>query len=225
MYQTALMQAVLGLLADSLSTQKNEYERVITFSSYLKVISRDYIVRNYFIRETIYVVLHCILILLTLPLPKFENKADFTKYFQSSISSREDDWRVPAEHDFYQIICDKNYASSFYDIWNRLSRVSRTKALRTYFLYRILKITVHRLALLHSRTIICPEVTDRVLNAYQLLLENTKPEDQNCLPSMAEWSKTYIASIKTATMAEDDDGMCYDLLDLQRSENIDHAAQ
>ena len=224
-YQTALMQTVLGLLADSLSSQKDEYERVITFSSYLKLISRDYIVRNYFIRETIYVVLHCILILLTLPLPKFEDQAGFTKYFISDITSHEDDRQVPAEHDFYQIICDKNYASSFYDIWNRLNRVSRAKALRTYFLYRILKITVHRLALLHSRTIICPEVTDRVLNAYQLLLENTKSEDRSCLPSLAEWSKTYIASIKTATMAEDDDGMCYNLLSLQGSENRDQEAK
>lgn len=219
-YRTALMQAVLGLLVNPLSSQKNEYERVITFSSYLKVISRDYIVRNYFIREAIYVVLHCILILLTLPLSQVKDQDDFTNYFKPK-----NDQQACAEYDFYQIICNKNYASSFYVIWDHLNRVSRTKALRTYFLYRILKITVHRLALLHSRTIICPEVTDRVLNAYQLLLENTKPEDRNCLPSLAEWSKTYIASIKTATMAEDDDGMCYNLLSLQGSENRDQAAK
>ena len=210
-YQTALMQAVLGLLAGAISSPGNEYERVIAFSSYLKVISRDYIVRNYFIRKAIYVTLHCILILLTLPLPQVKNQDDFTDYFKSK-----DDQKDSAEYDFYQIIYNKNYVSSFYVIWDRLNRVSQTKALRAYFLYRILKITVHRLALLHSRTIICPEVTARVLNAYQLLLEHTNPEDQRCLPNMAEWSKTYIASIKTATMAEDDDGMCYNLLELYK---------
>ena len=181
----------------------------MVFTSYLKVISRDYIVRNYFIRKAIYEVLHCILLLMVHLSP--EGQYQDLNAFQALVRSLS---RGRAEDEFYSIIMDEHYLSLFYTIWDKLRNLDTANGLNVEFLYRIFKIVAHRLALLHSRSIIREAVVNEVLHAYHRLWQQAEPETRKYLPSLDELVKTYIASIKTATMAEDDDGMCHNLLEL-----------
>lgn len=207
-YRTELMKTLLSLLTDALNAGGSSYDRIMAFSSYIKVISRDYIVRNYFIREAIYAVLHCILILLIEPLEPNTTEEQFQQHFQVPSTA------IPLEDTFRNIISNENYYSSFYAIWSKLNRLDSRYGLKADLIYRVLKITVHRLALLHSNFIICREIVDKVLTAYSKLLDRCPPKDQWHLPSIDELVKIYLASIKTATMSEDDDSMCYNLLEL-----------
>lgn len=208
-YQIELTKEILKLFCQALSSEDNTYERVMVFTSYLKVISRDYIVRNYFIRKAIYEVLHCILLLMVHLSP--EGQYQDLNAFQALVRSLS---RGRAEDEFYSIIMDEHYLSLFYTIWDKLRNLDTANGLNVEFLYRIFKIVAHRLALLHSRFIIREAVVNEVLHAYHRLWQQAEPETRKYLPSLDELVKTYIASIKTATMAEDDDGMCHNLLEL-----------
>lgn len=207
-YQRELMVALLTLFSGALTPKGNDYDQIMTFSSYIKVVSRDYIVRNYFIREAIYSALHCILILLIESPPHNCDETQFQQYFQSATPINH------AEAVFFNTICDQSYASFFHDIWQRFGQLDRSQGLNVDLLYRVFKITAHRLALLHSHFIIEHEVVDKVLTAYSKLLDHCPIEDKWRLPSVDELVKTYLASIKTATMSEDDDSMCHNLLKL-----------
>lgn len=202
------MVALLTLFSGALTPKGNDYDQIMTFSSYIKVVSRDYIVRNYFIREAIYSALHCILILLIESPPHNCDETQFQQYFQSATPINH------AEAVFFNTICDQSYASFFHDIWQRFGQLDRSQGLNVDLLYRVFKITAHRLALLHSHFIIEHEVVDKVLTAYSKLLDHCPIEDKWRLPSVDELVKTYLASIKTATMSEDDDSMCHNLLKL-----------
>lgn len=207
-YQTELMKTLLSLLTGALNQRTNAYDRIMTFSSYIKVISRDYIVRNYFIREAIYTVLHCILILLIEPLEQDTSEEQFRQYFQAPSEAD-----LP-ENTFWDVISEENYCSMFYDIWKNLNGLGSAHGLNVDLIYRVLKITVHRLALLHSHFMIRGDVVNKVLAAYSALLDRCPSSCQWHLPSIDELVKTYLASIKTATMSEDDDSMCHNLLEL-----------
>lgn len=207
-YQIKLMKTLLSLLTDALDQRTNAYDRIMTFNSYIKVISRDYIVRNYFIREAIYTVLHCILILLIEPLEQNTSEEQFRQYFQAPSEAG-----LP-ENTFWDVISEENYCSMFYDIWKKLNCLGSKHGLNVDLIYRVLKITTHRLALLHSHFIIRGDVVNKVLTAYSALLDRCPSECRWHLPSIDELVKTYLASIKTATMSEDDDSMCHNLLEL-----------
>lgn len=202
------MVTLLSLFSGALTAEGNDYDRIMTFSSYIKVVSRDYIVRNYFIREAIYSALHCILILLIESPPHNCDETQFQQYFQSATPINH------AEAAFFKTICDENYVSFFCNIWKQFDSLNSSKGLNVDLLYRVFKITAHRLALLHSHFIIEHEVVKKVLTAYSKLLDHCPIEDQWRLPSVDELVKTYLASIKTATMSEDDDSMCHNLLKL-----------
>lgn len=211
-YQTELMRTLLSLLCDALSDGKNDYDRIMVFSSYIKVVSRDYIVRNYFIREAIYLALHCILLLLIESPPRGCSLEAFQCYFQNASTDE-------AESMFFKTISDEYYVSQFYDIWKTFGNLEHSGGLNVDLLYRVFKIIAHRLALLHSRFIIRRDVVDKVLKSYCSLLDHCPSADNWYLPSVDELVKTYLASIKTATMSEDDDSMCHNLLELGDDRN------
>lgn len=205
-YQEALFMAMLNLLYGAFSRGKSAYDRVALFCSYIKVISRDYIVRNYFIRKAVYEMLHCILLLLLEPGLEFKDEFEFKNHFNTPSSDN-------AEDTFRSILCNEAYVSLFFYICTKLNSLHSQQSLNVAFYYRILKIVIHRLALLHSSFIIREDVAERIVNAY-CQLYNGDSEAQGFLPSLDELAMTYIASVKTATMAEDDDGMCQSLLKL-----------
>lgn len=205
-YQEALFMAMLNLLYGAFSRGKSAYDRVALFCSYIKVISRDYIVRNYFIRKAVYEMLHCILLLLLEPGLEFKDEFEFKNHFNTPSSDN-------AEDTFRSILCNEAYVSLFFYICTKLTSLHSQQSLNVAFYYRILKIVIHRLALLHSSFIIREDVAERIVNAY-CQLYNGDSEAQCFLPSLDELAMTYIASVKTATMAEDDDGMCQSLLKL-----------
>lgn len=205
-YQEALFMAMLNLLYGAFSRGKSAYDRVALFCSYIKVISRDYIVRNYFIRKAVYEMLHCILLLLLEPGLEFKDEFEFKNHFNTPSSDN-------AEDTFRSILCNEAYVSLFFYICTKLNSLHSQQSLNVAFYYRILKIVIHRLALLHSRFIIREDVAKRIVDAY-CQLYNVDSEAQSFLPGLDELAMTYIASVKTATMAEDDDGMCQSLLKL-----------
>lgn len=206
-YQEALFETILNLLYYAFSRGNNDYDRVILFCSYIKVISRDYIVRNYFIRKAVYEILHCILLLLLEPGLNYKDKIEFKKHFKASSNDK-------AEDTFRSLIYNETYVSVFYDLYSKLNDLQSSHGLNVEFYYRILKIVIHRLALLHSRFIIREDIAERIVNAYCQLYNKEKSEVQSALPNLDELALTYVASVKTATMAEDDDGMCHSLLKL-----------
>lgn len=205
-YQKALFNAILKLVHDAFCYEENDYDKVILLCSYIKVISRDYIVRNYFIRKAVYEMLHCILLLLLEPRLKFTDEFEFKNYFKTPSNDN-------AEDTFRSILCNEAYVSLFYNLHSKLNSLCASSSLNVAFYYRILKIVIHRLALLHSRFIIREDVAKRIVDAY-CQLYNGDSEVQSFLPGLDELAMTYIASVKTATMAEDDDGMCQSLLKL-----------
>ncbi len=211
-YQTKLMQELLSLFCEALDSSKNRYDQIMAFTSYIKVISRDYIVRNYFIRNAIYEALHCILILLIEPieqesLPLDSSQDAFVSHFKKPCDDE-------MERTFRLIICQPEFNAAFYQIWRALHPLESSKEVEADLFYRVFKITSHRLALLHSPFIIRDSVALNVYNAYQEVRDTCPTAAKAYAPSFEELMKTYIASIKTATMAEDDDGMCYNLLGL-----------
>ena len=206
-YQEALFETILNLLYYAFSRGNNDYDRVILFCSYIKVISRDYIVRNYFIRKAVYEILHCILLLLLEPGLNFKDKFEFKNHFKAPSNDK-------AEDTFRSLIYNETHVPVFYDLYSKLNDLQSSHGLNVEFYYRILKIVIHRLALLHSRFIIREDIAERIVNAYCQLYNKEKSEVQSALPNLDELALTYVASVKTATMAEDDDGMCHSLLKL-----------
>jgi hypothetical protein len=80
--------------------------------------------------------------------------------------------------------------------------------------YRVFKVALHRLALMHSENVI--GYTQRAIEAYFEMVDDDKETSSDSkiylnLPSKSDVFNDYMASIKTATMLDDDDGMCFTL--------------
>ncbi len=165
-FKKKLKETILVLLLKSLN-KNNDYDKTFEFISYIKVISRDYLGKNYFIKESIFSILK-----------------ELFKFLIENETKNFSDNRI-------------------------LEIVNKIKALPAVFQYRILKIIIHRLALMRSESIIEMDNIQLVIKKYNFLLEKSKSEALSFISTNINsmWI-SYLASIKIATMEENNDNIC-----------------
>lgn len=187
-YKNKLRDKIAKLLADCFNTvediinedekRKATYDAAFKFISYVKVISRDYLAKNYFIREAMYNVLHDIFNYMIIDrLHELKSIIKWTK------------------------INDKN----MYIIFTKLFKIEKSLQ------YRIFKVITHRLALMHTETMFQSET---ILKTYRVFDNMHKKESEEelhiflALPNEEDMILSHIASIKTATMEENNNVSC-----------------
>ena len=193
-YTAELKKKIIQLLANCMKGKnKNAYDAVFLFISYIKVISRDYLAKNYFIKETMYQILEEL----------FETMISSTSTYKEKTEEEgiDEDWKF---------------------ILTYLTNISSNEKAAVMLKYRIFKTTIHRLALMRSPAIIKARNIKRIRIIYYLIYERnnkaydnknidgTKPDKDILLilPTKKEMIDTYFASIKTATMEENNDNIC-----------------
>ncbi len=174
-YKSMVEKKIWGLLFNCFSQKVSSFEGAFNFISFLKVISRDFLAKNYFIKEAIYKVLETLLKIMI-----------SSEGYESPISNP----IIESEKQLYLIIA------------------SLDKSLQ----YRILKITIHRLGLMRSRIIINEENVRNILRKFtELDNEKTSLLKKQTL-SKSKMFYNYLFSIKAATMEENNDNMCFELM-------------
>ena len=182
-YLAELKKEILSLLADCFK-DKNTYDSVFDFISYIKVISRDYLAKNYFIKETMYRILYDI--------------------FNYQIGSNQ-----------LRSILRKQFSDgngkSFLTILRGIEH------LPSLFQYRIFKVIAHRLSLVRSTELIQKNTMEDILKTYGSLKERASKESDEIrcflpLSSLEEMQISYLASVKTAAIEENNDNICIELL-------------
>lgn len=169
--QEELSKIILNLLSNCF--EKQEYEAIQEFCSYIKVISRDYLAKNYEVKKAVLNVL--------------------INLFDGLVS-------------FEQITDGK--------LKNIIERIGEVPV---SLQYNVMKLIIRRLAIMRSDYIIYPGNIIKIVRAYGELKEKNESEADikrfAPLPDDDTVIVDYVASIKTATMEENDDGMCEKLLD------------
>ena len=214
-----ILREILKLLCESFESkrhdgsEKNKYEQIMEFNSYLKVISREHLSRNYFVREAIYAVLHCILLLLIMPMPDMGEIEEFAKHLEECFKNDK------SETGLYcgEMLKYWNGEEQYYrKIFENLRNMGEKKSIGADLQFRTFKIVIHRLALLHSDYIIRKDVVDQVLQAYEIMTEGKENKSNLKIDDLLT---VYLASVKMASMAEDDDAMCRALYKLYQDMN------
>ena len=188
-YLVMLEDKIVALLAETLKLESSHYECIMEFISYIKVISRDYLAKNHYIKT---VILNVII-----------------KLFKILMNSKD-------SKDIDALYASENLKNNWEKIKNYFQLNSKVPlALR----YRIYKIIIHRIALLRSDYIIYFKTFLTIFQAYEYMIKANKNETNPFLrtPPYEVLMNDYIAAIKTATMEENNDGMCFKLLELCRS--------
>lgn len=186
--QLCVRQKILKLLSDCFNA-KNIYDAVLNFISYIKVISRDYLAKNYFVKEAMLNILIDLYDIIT------ANNKVIRK-----IEDNPEEWKIIVNNIRPMFVSEEN-----------------SKGICTALQYRIFKIVIHRLALMRSEYIIHEKNILKIALIYdyiQIKEKNEEDEDLKIfadLPSAEKMEIDYISSIKTATMEENDDGMCFKL--------------
>lgn len=189
-YRKALRGKIVKLLADCFN-KTNQYDTVFEFISYIKVISRDYLAKNYFIREAMYDVLKYLYNIMT------KKQSEL-----SSLSCPE--W------------LDENKKGT---LLSKLRNKDVKKiVLEATLQYRIFKVITHRLALMRDEEMFQAETIMKTIEACEAMFDGEKPkreaEEKICkqifltLPKQEEIITSYLASVKTATMEENNDAVC-----------------
>ncbi len=212
-----ITREIMKMLYGALTVDKNdtEYDKIMKLNSYIKSISRQYLSRNYYVLESIYQILHCIFILMIWNDPinnlietkdnsgkesVLNNKARWVELF----NLYPEEFKEMAKHLNLKAIIDLEQSD--------FEKQSRLR-LETF------KTVIHRLAILHSDFIIKKEIVNRVMDIFDIYDKNyDKIYDKNY--DKGEMDKVfieYLASVKMATMTEDDDAMCLMLKDSYKS--------
>lgn len=273
-YKDKLREKIVKLLAGCFN-KGNSYDETFKFISFIKVISRDYLAKNYFIREAMYNVLRYLYAIMAL-LPKEiiteiqaayksnknkykESLNKFLTYIRSYITKQKDKSEKSKSTilsllidflKFIEVLGDNRdekikKGNAEIDNWLKIISNIRNKKnsspqMEAVFQYRIFKVVTHRLALMRSDEII---LTETILSTYRALYSMTKDEEIKederekakndskkqakledkknklaflTLPDERDMILSHIASIKTATMEENNDIICYMLWEQTR---------
>ena len=211
---------ILGLLVEALTKKdpavfdaesSGEYAFVDCFVSYLKVISRDYLAHIYDIRAAIYNILHCIFILLILP-NSYNDLSDALEDLKKQTNE------PMTLHYIGQIKAEVKKGKGNYNTIYKKIRNDDGNKIDRRLQYRIFKTIAHRLAMLHSNYIVKPEIMEMASKAYGRITKDNV--DQNFL-NEERIPKDYLASLKMASMSEDDDAMCNQLKNLSDNKGAD----
>lgn len=194
----------------------NKYNQIMAFNSYLKVISRDHLARNYFIREAIYMILHCIFLILILPISQNDNLESIKEKLKDNKKNRTDGSEIYYSEILEYFDDKKDY---YRQILENIRNFDNKNRIHADLQFRIFKIVVHRLSLLHSDFIIKTDIVNQVIHAFDAIQNR---HDSSC-PSMDEALNLYLASVKTASMSEDDNAMCESLFRLCQDTKEDAA--
>ena len=194
----------------------NKYNQIMAFNSYLKVISRDHLARNYLIREAIYMILHCIFLILILPISQNDNLESIKEKLNDNKKNRTDGSEIYYSEILEYFDDKKDY---YRQILENIRNFDNKSIIHADLQFRIFKIVVHRLSLLHSDFIIKTDVVKQVMDAFEAI---QKRKDSSA-PSMDDAINLYLASVKTASMSEDDNAMCESLFRLCQDTKEDAA--
>lgn len=166
------------------------YNATFRFISYIKVISRDYLAKNYFIREAMYNVLCDLFKIMTMS--------------RGELSSNQ-------------------FATDLIEISLKIRNLKEENVIEAALQYRIFKVVTHRLALMKSEKMFQKDTIEKTNSAYEAMdKDEQKDVDEHtikdnekkiflALPSKYDMTTSYLASIKTATMEDDNDAVCFTL--------------
>lgn len=191
-YKDKLKEKIVELLANCFDEndydEEKSYDAVFKFISYLKVISRDYLAKNYFIRETVFIVLKDIFHFMIIE----KGYGNIKKFISPFL--------------------DKNGKNNWLKIFKSIAKLNKSLQ------YRIFKVIVHRLALMRCVEMFEEDVIRKTYEVFSNLNDNEDCEKKFLiLPTKEEMIISHLASIKTATMEEDNDLMCSVLWDQTES--------
>lgn len=187
-YCDMLKKSILQIFAECLSDNLDQYDKTFLFISYIKAISRDYLAKNYFIKEVMYEFL--------------TDLFNFMLGGNGSVNSLLDSLR-------------------FGEVRSEIWIFNRIKKLPPLFQYRIFKVVTHRLALMRAKDLIQPETINKIWDTYKAFRKSNgkwKGCDENAikflsLPSEKEMLISYLSSVKTVAIEENNDIVCLQLLD------------
>lgn len=197
-YSAALRYKIVELLA-SCFNQKNQYSNVFEFISYIKVISRDYLAKNYFIREAMYDVLKYLFDVMITPRGEL-NSLNCPKWFDEGK---------------HQKLLSKIRNNN-----------DENPVIEATLQYRIFKVITHRLAMMRYENMFQSKTIMKIVASCEAMFNGEKEinigqENKGkkisvkeiflALPPREEMITSYLASVKTATMEENDDAVCLTL--------------
>lgn len=193
-YTRMIRKKIINLLKDCFgkgadNSDVAKYDSVFKFISYIKVLSRDFLAKNYFVREVMMRLLKDICDLL-IANQDFTYKDDDLDVIRKKVRNS-----------------DGNGEG--------IARINK-KVISHVLQYRIYKVVTHRLALMRSDKII--DVVEQAIEAYEKIMRDEKSSEGSiediflCMPSEQDIFIDFLATIKTATMEDDDDAMCFKLL-------------
>lgn len=235
-----IYHAILELLTDDeIYLDLDVYDRTLQLISYIKVISRDYLARNYIIRGVIIDIMKIMLGLLASPeksVDALQNILGTAGYLQQI---KNDQWYQNNDiekmfHKLFRLLRNDvpEYKKDDFSI-NGDSRIESDPRSRIApaLQYRVFKVLVHRLALLGSSFVLKTDVTESFLGSNQnsSFIDSKLEKSKNAndtdifllfnekLLNRAVFD--YCCSIKAATMAEKNVYLSFKLFDFEKKLN------
>lgn len=166
--------------------EKNIYDRFMRIISYIKVISRDYLVSNYDVRKAIIKVMRDIVeVLLSQDGGSYQNDRD-------------------KEYDM-----DKEWKDVLYKAIRNPEKSSKKKTISSSLQFRLFNLVAHRLALLDDQMLLDSKlICEKIFPAHGRLMVIDPEEEIFCPIDPKKTLLQFVSSVKTAVMHRDNDSLC-----------------